>query len=303
VPDFAFFQTAHATADGRRTGGGPAHDPHKNVPAAHVVRRSAPERRLLPDATDRRRRRQMTGTRLWGGAAALIVTIVVTAGLARADVSGSRDGQLTVKKTGQSIAAAGVLSQSGTSVTGTIAIAGDPAAGGGAYLVNGRATPKVVKVTGVASTGASVTWRAKIVGDTLQGKARLKGAGVKVAGTLTLALNPPVADGTACDGVFTANQAFFSDQVLGTALVACTACHVPGGQAADTRFHVTANDALATARAVAPFVDSANPDGSRILEKPLAVLPHGGGQQITPGSPQDMTLRQWVGMIAAAGCS
>jgi hypothetical protein len=54
---------------------------------------------------------------------------------------------------------------------------------------------------------------------------------------------------------------------------------------------------------VAPFVDSSNGDGSRILEKPLALVPHGGGLQITPGSSEDLTLRQWVGLIAAAGCS
>jgi hypothetical protein len=63
------------------------------------------------------------------------------------------------------------------------------------------------------------------------------------------------------------------------------------------------NDALATARSLAPFVDSANPDGSRILEKPLALVPHGGDQQIAPGSSEDQMLRQWVGLIAAAGCS
>ena len=232
----------------------------------------------------------------------MVGTLVVTTGLAHADVTGSRDGQLVAKKISQPILAAAVLSQSGAFVTGTLAIAGDPAAGGGAYLVNGRATAKRVTIRGMAPNGVAVSWKARIVGDTLRGRARLKGAGVKVAGTLALTRNPPLADGSGCDGVFTSNQAFFTDQVLGRALVACTTCHVPGGQAAATRFHVTMTDPLATARAIAPFVDTANPDASRILQKPLALLPHGGGQQIAPGSIDAQSLRQWVGLIAAAGC-
>ena len=232
-----------------------------------------------------------------------IVAVVGSGGLARADVTGSRDGQLVAKKVPQPILAAAALTQAGPIVTGTLAIDGDPTGGGGAYVVNGRASAKALKVTGGAATGVVVSWRAKIVGETLRGRARLKGAGVKIVGTLTLTRNPPLGDGSACDGIFTANQTFFTDQVLGTALVACTACHVPGGQAGAARLHVTTSDPLATARAIAPLVDSANPDGSRVLLKPLALLPHGGGQQITPGSNEDQILRQWVNLVATAHCN
>ena len=106
-----------------------------------------------------------------------------------------------------------------------------------------------------------------------------------------------------CDAVHADNTSFFADQVMGQALTACTACHVTGGQADPTRFHVTAADPLATARSVAALVDTANPDASRILQKPLNLLPHGGGAQITAASAEDGILRQWVGLIAQAQCN
>lgn len=226
--------------------------------------------------------------------------LALLAGAARAEVGGSSDGQLVAKKLAQPVAAAAALVQSGPLVTGTLALGGDaPLAG--AYRVQGRATPKRVKLKGAAN-GVSLTWTAKVEGETLQGRARLKGAGVKAVGTLMLTHNPPLGDGSACDGVFATNETFFTTQVLGTALVTCAACHVSGGQAEATRFRVGLSDALATARSVAPLVDSAHPDDSRILAKPLALVPHGGGAQIVTGSSAEQTLRQWVGMIAAAHC-
>src|SRR5690348_17939562 len=68
-------------------------------------------------------------------------------------------------------------------------------------------------------------------------------------------------------------------------------------------FRVDLSDALASARSLAPFVDSANPDASRILEKPLMLVPHGGGLQLTAGSTEEQNLRQWVHMVAAAACN
>ena len=79
--------------------------------------------------------------------------------------------------------------------------------------------------------------------------------------------------------------------------------HEPGLQAGATRLHVDTNDPLATARAIALLVDSADPSASRILEKPLNLVPHGGGLQITPGSTQDQILSQWVGLVAQANCN
>jgi hypothetical protein len=159
-----------------------------------------------------------------------------------------------------------------------------------------------MRVSGILD-GALLKWTAKIGGDTMQGKLKVRGSGAKLAGSLALTRNPPVTDGSSCDAVFDANQATFTTQMLHGALVPCTVCHVPGGQAADTRFHVDVNDALVTARAIVPFVDAANPGASMIVEKPLLLVPHGGGLQITPGSTEETELRNWVALIAAASCS
>ena len=230
----------------------------------------------------------------------VILMIVAGAGMAHADVTGSFDGQLTARKLSQPIGAAAALTQIGGTVTGTVAVGGDPPFAG-AYLVQGRATTKRLTLSGFVN-GVSLKWRARIVGDTVAGKARLKGGG-KLNATLTLTRNLPIGDGASCDAVFDQNQAFFTDQVLGEALTTCTTCHVPNGQAQSTRLHVLVTDPLATARAIAPLVDTANPDASRILEKPLALVPHGGGQQLMPGSPQEQTLRQWVDLVAQAHCN
>ena len=235
----------------------------------------------------------------WGG---LLLGVLVGASAVRADVTGSYDGTLTPGKAAEPIAASAVFSQSDTAVSATVALSPDLATFGGAYLISGKATAKRVKVSGIGTNGVTFKYRGKIVGTTLRGKAKLKGTTEKLRGTLELTLNPPT-DGSGCDSVFTANETFFVDQVLGQSLQACRACHGPGLQAAATRLHVDENDPLATARSVAPFVDSASPATSRILEKPLNVLPHGGGQQIVPGSTQAQILRQWVDLIAAAACN
>ena len=137
----------------------------------------------------------------------------------------------------------------------------------------------------------------------LNASAALLQMGPFVTGTLALTMNAPTGDGSACDAVYTGNTTFFVDQVVAQVLDACTTCHVPGGQAATTRFQVTVGDPLATARSMAALVDAANPDASRILQKPLDLLPHGGGVQITAGSAEETILRQWVELVAAANCS
>ena len=230
------------------------------------------------------------------------VLLGVLSGGAMAEVTGSYDGQLAGGKVVSPVPAAATLSQSGKFLTGTVALQGDPAPISGAYLVSGKATAKKVKLSGGNPSGAILKWTGKIVGTTLQGKAKLKGPGTKLAGTLALTLNASTADGSACDGVYTQNTALFG-QVLSQALTACTTCHVAGGQAGATRFRVTLTDPLATARSVALQVDSANPSASRILGKSTGQLPHGGGVQITAGSPAEQLLTQWVGLVAQAGCN
>jgi len=104
--------------------------------------------------------------------------------------------------------------------------------------------------------------------------------------------------------VFTQNLTTFVDQVMGQVLEPiCSACHVAGGQAQATRLRVTPADPQATARSVALLIDPANPSASRILQKPLALVAHGGGLQIQPGSTQEAILKAWVDLIAKSGCA
>jgi hypothetical protein len=239
-------------------------------------------------------------TRIWSGVLLAGLLGVTTA---QADVTGSYDGALTPKKSTDSLAAAAVFAQTDKLVSGTVALPPDLVSFGAAYVVSGKATPKKVKVSGIGPNGVLFKYTGKIVGTTLQGKAKLKGSAGKLVGTLTLGINAASGDGSACDGVYTANQTFFTDQVLGQALQACDSCHAPGLQAGATRLHVDAADPLASARAIALLVDSASPSTSRILEKPVNVLPHGGGQQILPASAEEQILAQWVDLIAVAACN
>jgi hypothetical protein len=228
--------------------------------------------------------------------------VLVVASAAWADVTGSYDGSLVPKKSTETIAVSAVLSQSEKVLAGTMALPATLESFGGPYLLTGKATKRRVKVKGTG-IGGKLRYRAKLVGTTLQGKLKVKGAGGKLRGALVLALNPPLGDGSGCDGVFTANETFFVDQVLPGPLQPCGSCHAPGLQAGATRLHVDASDPLGTARLIAELVDPVTPSASRILEKPLEVLPHGGGQQIVPGSAAEQTLAAWVELVAAAGCN
>jgi hypothetical protein len=228
---------------------------------------------------------------------------LATASVGRAQVTGSWEGQITSKKAAP-VAAAAAVSQFGKFATGTVALDGDQTSMGGAYLVTGRATKKRITLKGTNPNGFKLVWAGRIRGTAMKGKARVKGPGAKLVGTLALAENPPLAsDGSSCDSVYDANQMLFDSQVMPQVFTTCATCHVSGGQAQAARFQVTPGDARATARAVATFVDSANPSGSRVRQKPLLLVPHGGGQQFADGSAEEMLLTQWIGLVAAAHCN
>jgi len=233
----------------------------------------------------------------------LLAGVAVLSGTARAQVTGSFDGTVTGPRVTTPLNASAALLQMGPFVTGTLALASVPPDFAGIYTLTGKATKKRVKVSGVSATGALLKWKAKIAPGLLQGNAKVKGSAGKLKGKLALTMNVATGDGSGCDAVYAGNTTFFADQVMAQVLDACTTCHVSGGQAATTRFQVTAADPLATARSMASLIDAANPDGSRILQKPLDLLPHGGGVQITAGSAEEAILRQWVELVAAASCS
>src|SRR5262245_15253881 len=228
-----------------------------------------------------------------------VVAVFLAAHGVRADVTGSFDGQASGPRVAVTINAAATFKQTGKAVTGTIAVDGPLA---GAYLVAGKATAKKLIVSGFGPNRTKFKWKGKIVGDTISGKAKLIGAS-KVIGVLSFTRNVSTSDGSACDSVYDSHTSQFVDQVLGQALTTCTTCHGPGLQAGSTRLLVSVADPLATARSLATMVNSADPDASRILEKPLLLVPHGGGQQILPGSTQATILHDWVTLVAQAQCN
>jgi hypothetical protein len=78
----------------------------------------------------------------------------------------------------------------------------------------------------------------------------------------------------------------------------CANCHVQGGIAQQTSLRVVAADPLTTQQGVALNVDTADPELSRILQKPLQAVPHGGGAQLQASSEEYQILAQWVNMVA-----
>jgi hypothetical protein len=221
---------------------------------------------------------------------------------AHAQLTGSYDGGASGRTITAPIAAAAVFEQNGKTVSGTIAVGGDQTTTGGAYLVNGKATKKLVKVKGFNGNGAKLIWSGKLGASGASGKAKLKGPGQRLTGTLALTLNAPTGDGSSCDAVYTANSEIFTEQLIDQALVPCASCHVPGAQAGATRFHVVSGDPLATARAVAEMVDPDAPSASRLIAKPMLASPHGGGQQVFDGSAEAQSLLAWAMLVAESGC-
>src|SRR5262245_23892536 len=98
--------------------------------------------------------------------ACAVVLLGLGLGIARADVNGSYDGQISGAKVPTPVAAAAALFQNGKFLNGTVAVAGDPlTAFGGAYVVQGTATPKKVKAKGISPTGVKLKWTGKILGE------------------------------------------------------------------------------------------------------------------------------------------
>jgi hypothetical protein len=221
--------------------------------------------------------------------------VILTAGAARGNMSASYDGTLAVP--GGPGAVAGALVQQDGGVTGTLAIEAAEPSLAGIWFVSGQARGAKLTLTGTNASGVRLRWRARTRGERLVGKVRLRGPGRKLKGTLTLArrhVDPPAEPPATCD------SAYFTGQVMGRVLQPiCANCHAAGGAAQTTSFRVTAGDPLATQASVALFVDRQDPDASRILAKPRNLVPHGGGQQLAPGSETEQILARWAAMVAA----
>ncbi len=232
-------------------------------------------------------------------AVALLLSVAVV-GAAHADLSGAWSGTLAVAS--QPHAVALTLTQSGRTLTGTLALqASDPTLDG-SYAVHGRASGRRVRLSGVGVAGVRVLVRAAHASGHVSGIARLVAPGRRVRGRIALSLQTTSGDGSACDAVLTENAATFAllaDRVLEPV---CATCHTAGGQASATRLRITRGDALATARSVATVVDPLDPAASLLVTKPTQTVPHGGGRQVAPGSVQEDLLRQWATLVHDARC-
>ena len=225
--------------------------------------------------------------------------------VAAVDLTGSYAGQLVVVGAAPAtVDAAGALTQTGRTLSGTLVLGTTDPSLGGAYLVNGKIARKRLRLVGQSPSGARLVWRGAANANGAVGPAKVRVAGVPHRGRLTLTRNPSGTDGSSCDAVFTQNQALFTDQIMGQVLVpVCASCHVAGGQAQATRLRVVRDDALATARSVALLVDPADAAASLIVRKPIAAVPHGGGAPLTAGSPQEQLLMQWADLVVQAQCA
>jgi len=230
--------------------------------------------------------------------------VAVAAGTARADLTGSYAGQLRLGRPPQATDAAAVLSENAGALSGTVVLDTSDPALAGAYLVQGSHKGKRVRLRGLNPGGVKLAFRATVASDTLSGKVRLRVGNARTKARLAITRLPGGGDPSSCDAVFVDNQQFFTTHVMDGVLVPiCAACHVPGGQAAATRLRVVAGDPAATAATTVAVIDQTTPANSLLLAKPLARLPHGGGQRITEGSTEAQALAEWASLVAQAECS
>jgi len=220
---------------------------------------------------------------VWRIAVAILV-LGLGACVARADLTASYDGELRIGRS-RTVTVVGALTESNGAVGAAVDVALTDARGG-AYRLYGSRHGRHVLLRGANGAGSYLTWHATVgPASALYGVVRIHLRRHTLRGSLVLGARPvkppPPPPGT-CD------SAYFRDVVMTQVLVPiCGQCHVPGGIAQAANFRVTASDPLATQRSVALNIDSADRSASRILQKPLGLIPHGGGQQIVAGSGAD----------------
>jgi hypothetical protein len=99
-------------------------------------------------------------------------------------------------------------------------------------------------------------------------------------------------------------EAYFPAKVMPALEKAgCQNCHGSNGVAAGTRFRLPEEGASAEelqlfGKSLHVLIDRADLSKSLLLNKPTRRVPHGGGLKITPGSPEEATLRSWIDYLA-----
>jgi len=83
----------------------------------------------------------------------------------------------------------------------------------------------------------------------------------------------------------------------------CRNCHNVEGVASATRLHFPVEEAAknrldAFGKSLVELVDRRNPGNSILLMKPTQRVQHTGGERIPKGSPEEATLKSWIGYLA-----
>jgi hypothetical protein len=96
----------------------------------------------------------------------------------------------------------------------------------------------------------------------------------------------------------------FSDRVYpALERAGCRSCHNPDGVASATQLQFpeagVAEDRIEVfGKSLVAFVDRDRPAESLLLNKPTNRIAHTGGQRITPDSPEETLLKDWIGRLA-----
>ncbi len=84
----------------------------------------------------------------------------------------------------------------------------------------------------------------------------------------------------------------------------CRSCHNPEGVASPTRLRFPEPETAAPrieafGKSLIELVDRQHPEKSPLLLKPTARVAHTGGERIAKGSPEEVSLREWVNALAS----
>jgi len=125
------------------------------------------------------------------------------AGVARADLSGTYDGQLTAGNPPNVVATSGTLSQSGNALTGTITLPLANVSLTGTYTVIGRSGLKNFWLRGTNGAGAKLLWRGTATGTGLGGRLWLRSRSARLRASMTFTTSAPPTYSGPGTGLFT----------------------------------------------------------------------------------------------------
>jgi hypothetical protein len=104
--------------------------------------------------------------------------------------------------------------------------------------------------------------------------------------------------GPPADGATLVDDPVFENDVYPILEVRCEDCHSQGREAAASRFFLT-KDAKADRAMVMLLVTPGDPNKSLLLQRGLGYQ-HIGGQRLTPGDPEEQTIRNWIASLPSA---